>query len=73
MIKMNMNTDFYGAVIERGKISTVSINGYTVESLDRQGITTPLITGIDDTNYTVGDIVLFFLFRDGTGKILCKA
>lgn len=62
-----------GATIERGKILTAETDGYTVESLDREGITSPLMTAIGNDTYTVGDPVYFFLFHDGTGKILCGA
>lgn len=61
----------YGALIERGKIETVSIEGYTVTSFDREGIVTGPIRPIDGHLYTVGDTVYFFLFPDGTGQILC--
>lgn len=63
----------YGATIERGRVAALAEGGYTVASLDRDGIESPVLTGIDDTAYTVGDTVYFFLFRDGTGKIICKA
>lgn len=63
----------YGASIERGRITAIAEGGYTVASLDRYGIESDVIKGFDDTKYTVGDMVYFFLFRDGTGKILCKA
>ena len=62
----------YGAIIERGRILTAASDGYTVASLDRDGIESPKIKGIDNTAYTVGDTVYFFLFRDGTGRIICK-
>ena len=62
-----------GAPIERGKIAEVLTGGYKVDNLDRTGLTSREITGIDNTAYTVGDIVYFFMFRDGTGKIICKA
>lgn len=60
-----------GASIERGTVKTAEETGYTVASFDREGIVSPPITGIDDTTYTVGDTVYFFLFPDGTGRILC--
>ena len=62
-----------GAFIERGKILTATEAGYSVKSLDRDGIISPPIQTIDDSTYTVDDMVYFFLFRDGTGKILCGA
>lgn len=65
------NTVIPGAAIERGKIMSVTENGYTVSSFDRNGIETPPITAIDDSTYAAGDTVYFFVFSDGTGKILC--
>ena len=60
------------APIERGKITSATDDGYTVESFDRKGIVSPAIDGVDESVYAVGDIVYFFLFPDGTGKIMCK-
>lgn len=59
------------AWIERGIIKGAEDGAYTVASLDRDGIETPPLLAIDETVYTVGDTVYFFLFRDGTGRILC--
>jgi len=61
------------APMERGKITAVSEDGYTVASFDRDGIVSPPIDDINEGVYAVGDIVYFFLFSDGTGKIMCKA
>lgn len=61
------------APVERGKITSVSAEGYTVASFDRDGIVSPPIGDINEGVYAVGDIVYFFLFSDGTGKIMCKA
>jgi len=61
-----------GATVERGKIAEAVTGGYRVENLDRPGLTSGVITGTDDTAYEAGDKVYFFLFRDGTGKIICK-
>ena len=61
----------YGAVIERGKVLSAGENGYTVASLDRPGIEAPEIKAIDKSTYTVGSMVYFFLFADGTGRIIC--
>ena len=61
-----------GAAIERGQIAEVTAGGYRVKNLDRPGLTSREITGIDDTVYNAEDLVYFFLFRDGSGKILCK-
>ena len=62
-----------GAVIERGIVLTAEAGLYTVASFDRDGIVTPPIAAANDDNYQADDIVCFFLFRDGTGKILCHA
>ncbi len=68
----------YGANIERGRITAKEGEGYKVASLDRDGIESPALpimpvpTGIEAPEYTVGDTVYFFLFRDGTGRIICK-
>lgn len=62
-----------GAMVERGKIAEVGAEGCKVKNLDRPGLTSKALTGIDDTEYAVGDMVLFVMFRDGTGKIFCKA
>ena len=61
-----------GVSIERGYILDVAADGaYTVASYDRDGIETPPIKPINRNTYTKGDLVYFFLFPDGTGKILC--
>lgn len=62
-----------GAAIERGQITSATEAGYTVASYDRDGIVSPPIKPINDSTYGVGDAVYFFLFRDGTGKIICGA
>ena len=62
-----------GALVERGRIAQIANDGYRVENLDRRGLTSRVITGADDTEYDVDDMVYFFMFRDGTGKIICKA
>ena len=59
--------------IERGRIAAAAGGGYTVESLDRAGIVSPPIGAIGECAYSVGDTVLFVLFPDGTGKIICSA
>ena len=60
-----------GAVIERGIIADVTEDGYLVASFDRDGIISPPIKSIGGTEYEKADLFYFFLFRDGTGKILC--
>ena len=62
-----------GASIERGYIADVAAEGYFVASYDRAGIETPPIQPIDNKTYAKGDMVYFFLFPDGTGKIICGA
>lgn len=57
--------------IERGQIKSVSDEGYVVSSLDREGIETTPITAINDDTYSEEDKVYFFVFPDGTGKIIC--
>lgn len=62
-----------GATVERGKILETGENGCVVASYDRDGITTPPILPIDKRTYKQGELVYFFLFPDGTGKIICGA
>ena len=59
--------------LERGRITSITNYGYVVESLDRKGIVTPPIRPIYNEPFSENDIVLFVLFRDGTGKIICDA
>ena len=59
------------AYIERGKVTAADGGLYSVASYDRDGIVAEGIQAADGTAYDVGDDVCFFLFRDGTGKILC--
>ena len=65
----NENNPLYGAIIERGEVLTEESAVYTVKSYDRDGVITPPIKAISDS-YDVGDRVFFFLFRDGSGRIL---
>lgn len=60
----------YGATIERGIIAEVSEGGYKVQSLTRDGITTPALPSISGAAYNAGDRVYFFVFDDGHGAIL---
>lgn len=62
----------YGAKLERGKVTGIENGGYTVDSLDRYGITATALSACGNESYTKGDLVVFFLFPDGTGGILCK-
>lgn len=59
------------ASIERGTVLSAENGDYVVASFDREGIQSPPIQAIDGGEYAVGSRVYFFLFPDGTGKILC--
>ena len=59
-------------MIERGKILGKTKDGYTVASIDRDGIVTRPIRPINTEEYTIGNMVYFFMFKDGTGGILCE-
>lgn len=62
----------YGT-IERGKILSASNGEYTIASLDRDGITTPPLKPVNTSaTFSAGDMVYFFYFKDGTGRILCE-
>lgn len=61
-----------GACIERGRITEQTDEGYRVASLDCDGIISPPLLPIDDKTYTIGEVVYFFLFHDGTGRIICN-
>ena len=69
---MDDNRNRNGALVERGVITGIESAGYIVASLDRKDIVSPPIGAMDDY-YAMGDMVLFVLFSDGTGKILCRA
>lgn len=59
-------------IVERGTIAEAGPDGYTVASFDRDGIVTPpLMPMIEGQTYAAGDKVYYFVFGDGTGKILC--
>ena len=65
-------------IIERGKITAVSEDGYSVASIDRYGIETPPLKALEYgqsggsvPTYSVGETVYYFVFRDGTGRIIC--
>lgn len=60
----------YG-VIERGRILEKTSEGYTVASIDREGIVTQPLKPIDAREYARDDLVYFFVFCDGTGRIVC--
>lgn len=59
--------------LERGKILAVNQSGYLVASLDRVGIEIPDLKPLFDTEtYTVEQMVYFFSFNDGNGRIICS-
>lgn len=60
------------AAIERGRIASAADGKYTIESTDRPGMTTPPIQSMNEEEYAAGEAVCFFLFPDGTGRIMCK-
>ena len=60
----------YGAMIERGEILEVSGEGCSVKSYDRPGVVTPPLEDIHGSAHDVGERVCFFMFDDGSGKIL---
>lgn len=64
--------DHAHGTIERGKILTAAQGEYTVSSYDRDGIVTPPVEAINNITYSVGDDVYYFIFPDGTGKIICS-
>lgn len=64
-------------IIERGEILEINQSGYVIKSLDRDGITTPPIKTIEDGQagivppvYAVGNKVYYFIFKDGTGRVI---
>ena len=60
--------------IERGTIREKDEHLYRVESATRTGAVTRWIgaigEGVQETEYSVGDGVYFFMFDDGRGMIL---
>lgn len=71
----NEDTSLWGARIERGRITVTetdanSIERYTIESIDRPGVTVYGLPGIGGP-YSAGTQVYFFAFEDGKGYALC--
>ena len=65
------NLPRFGATMERGVLLAETADGWTVESRDRPGlISPPLLPLLTNGTYGAGDRVFFFLFEDGTGRIL---
>lgn len=69
-----MNQGQAGAMVERGVIVGSDGAGYSVRSLDRDGIITPGLKVLSCRRYTpqyaAGTLVYFFVFPDGRGMIL---
>ena len=65
-----MDGESYGAVMERGVILRAEDGAYIVQSYSRDGVTTPKIRALGGKTYAERDWVFFFLFDDGTGRIL---
>lgn len=59
--------------IERGRVTSVTDTGCIIASCDRDGIVSPPLTPINNVILSQGDLVLFVLFKDGTGRIISKA
>ena len=66
-----MDTNF-GAVVERGIVLSVSDAGARIASLSRSGIETPPLPAILGMAVCVGDYVYYFMFDDGTGRVIDK-
>ena len=60
----------YGALIERGEVLTDEDGMYTVKSFDRDGVVTPPIPAVYNVIPDVGNRVFFFMFNDGSGRII---
>lgn len=58
-------------IIERGIITAAADGRYTVASYDRGGITTPPLAALGGEGYSAGDKVIYFIFPDGTGRVIC--
>ena len=69
---MNQENNSYGAKIERGVITQAAGGKYIVQSFDRHGLATPPIEANHQEQYSAGDRVYFFLFDDGSGKIIAS-
>ena len=66
------NNPMYGAIIERGIVSEAQNGAYTVVSCDRPGVVTPPLKTINSTTLYADDRVFFFMFKDGSGRIIDK-
>lgn len=59
-----------GARIERGIITNITDNGYSIKNLTRYSLDAENIPAQPGIKPKVGDRVYFFLFGDGQGLIL---
>lgn len=60
-------------IIERGQVAEVKDGSYIIASLDRDGIVTPPLLPISETDmYLPGDKVFYFYFSDGSGRVICR-
>lgn len=64
-----MDKQSCGAQIERGRIYAANDGTYRVESLTRYGIITPFLPTIGGELFQIGEIVEYFMFDDGDGRI----
>lgn len=64
-------------MVERGKVISESKTdegwAYALESLDRDGITTPPLLPVHNRErFEVGEKAYYFFFNDGTGRVICR-
>ena len=57
-------------IIERGKVIEAATTGYRIASPPLKPIESGQNSGETPT-YNVGDMVYYFIFHDGTGRIIC--
>ena len=62
------NKSPWGAKIERGRVTSIENGLYTVESIDRPGVTGYGLYCFSGS-VSQNDVVYFFLFPDGTGGL----
>ena len=60
------------AIVERGVITEKTEDGYKILSLDRDGLDVPPLAPVTTGDvFAVGQKVYYFVFNDGTGRIIC--
>lgn len=62
----------YGAMIQRGKILSITSEGARIQSLSREGVQTPPLPFLSGFSAKAGELVYFFMFDDGRGMVLSK-